>query len=331
MEAKCQIKVSSSTLKIELFVALFFCFFYSCSSQIETSTDSIPKNRPFLYVLGIAQDAGFPQAGQVKAWEQIESGQKQIKFATALALVDPVSKERYLFDATPDFKRQLALLDQISSATQYPFNGIFLTHAHMGHYTGLMHLGREAMNSKEIPVYAMPRMYDFLSENGPWSQLVALKNIHLVPIANRQEITLNERITIVPILVPHRDEFTETVGFVIRTTGQSALFIPDIDKWSKWEEKIVDQIKQVDYAFLDATFYDASELKGRSMEEIPHPLVVESMDLFDTLPLSEKSKIHFIHLNNSNPLLWNDSEEYQHVLERGFKVAYKGQIIPLKP
>lgn len=46
-----------------------------------------------------------------------------------------------------------------------------------GHYTGLMHLGHEAMGASAVPVYAMPRMNDYLKTNGPWSQLVNYRNI----------------------------------------------------------------------------------------------------------------------------------------------------------
>lgn len=331
MEAKPKQKASSSTLKIELLVALFFCAILSCSTASENSPSSIPKNVPFLYVLGVAQDAGYPQAGQQSAWQQVKTGEKEIKFASSLALIDPVSQERWLFDATPDFKQQLALVDDFSTTAQYPFDGIFLTHGHMGHYTGLMHLGREAMNSQEVPVYAMPRMAQFLTQNGPWSQLIALHNIRINTLSSGQKIQLNERLSVTPLLVPHRDEFTETVGFIISSGKQQALFIPDIDKWGKWTESIVDWVKQVDYALLDATFYNERELKGRSMAEIPHPLVEESMQLFKDMPTTEKQKIHFIHINNSNPLLWSDSPEHEEVLKSGFQVGYRGKVLTLRP
>ncbi len=331
MEAKPKQTASSSTLKIELLVALFFCAILSCSTPTQTLPSSLPENNSFLYVLGVAQDAGYPQAGQQSAWQQVKTGEKDIKFASSLALIDPVSQERWLFDATPDFKQQLALVDDISTTTQYPFDGIFLTHGHMGHYTGMMHLGREAMNSQEVPVYAMPRMAQFLTQNGPWSQLIALNNIRINTMSSGQKVQLNERLSVTPLLVPHRDEFTETVGFLISSGKQQALFIPDIDKWGKWTESIVDWVKQVDYALLDATFYNERELKGRLMTEIPHPLVEESMQLFKDMPTTEKQKIHFIHINNSNPLLWRNQPEYKTVIREGYQVAFRGQVLELKP
>jgi pyrroloquinoline quinone biosynthesis protein B len=129
--------------------------------------------------------------------------------------------------------------------------------------------------------------------------------------------------------VPHRDEFSETVGYRISGPNHSALFIPDINKWELWERSISDEIDNVDYALLDATFFDGDELPGRDMSEIPHPFVVESMALFDPLPAAERSKIWFIHMNHSNPLLDSNSNAYRRVIEAGYNVAHEGLQLPL--
>ena len=123
-------------------------------------------------------------------------------------------------------------------------DGIFLTHAHIGHYTGLMYLGKEAMNSSNVPVYAMPRMKTFLEENGPWSQLAKAQNIALQEMQADSSISLTANLTVTPILVPHRDEFSETVGYIISGPAKKALFIPDIDKWEKWDLDIIQMIAQ---------------------------------------------------------------------------------------
>ena len=80
---------------------------------------------------------------------------------------------------------------------------IFITHAHIGHYTGLMYFGREALGSKGIKVNVLPRMYDFINLNGPWSQLVNLENIALNKINFRDTIEIRPNLTVVPIKVSH--------------------------------------------------------------------------------------------------------------------------------
>jgi pyrroloquinoline quinone biosynthesis protein B len=190
----------------------------------------------------------------------------------------------------------------------------------------LMFLGREALGAKSMPVYAMPRMQDYLIKNGPWSQLVQLENIDLKPIRIDSAVVLNKRISVTPIQVPHRDEFTETVGFMIHNNNKKALFIPDIDKWNKWDRSIIDYIKKVDIALLDATFFKNGEI-NRDMNEIPHPFVEESMQLFENLSTKEKQKIHFIHFNHTNPLLIDGSEAQKKILEKGFNIAKQELLI----
>jgi len=206
-------------------------------------------------------------------------------------------------------------------------SGIFLTHAHIGHYTGLIHLGREVMGAKEIPVYAMPRMKQFLETNGPWNQLVALNNISINGISDKEKINLNERLSITPFLVPHRDEYSETVGYKIQGPNQSLVFIPDIDKWQKWDQDIKEVVNNNTYSLLDGTFYDIDELPGRDMSEIPHPFIVESMDIFNDIV--NKSGIYFIHLNHSNPALDSNSNAFDNIKKNGFHIAERGQSFDL--
>ena len=282
---------------------------------------------PFIVVLGIAQDAGYPQIGCDKICCKKYLNKKLAKQkVSCLALFDPATKQQWIFDATPDLTEQLHLANKFQSGS---LSGIFLTHAHMGHYAGLMYLGREALNAKEAPVYAMPRMYDYLKNNGPWSQLASLKNIELKKLKADSVIKLTDKISIVPLLVPHRDEFSETVGYSIKTGNKSVLFIPDIDKWQKWGKDIKQMVQQYHYLFLDGTFYKDGELPGRNMSEVPHPFVQESVELFSDLTLSEKRKIWFIHFNHTNPLIDKSSKEYKEVKSRGFNVAVEGLKILL--
>jgi pyrroloquinoline quinone biosynthesis protein B len=285
------------------------------------------SQKPYILVLGIAQDGGYPQAGCTKeCCQKVYNHTSESESVSSIALIDPFSNEKWIFDATPNFPEQLRFLEEKTSSKQT--FGIFLTHAHIGHYTGLMHLGREVIGATKIKVYAMPKMKDFLEKNGPWSQLISLKNIDIQPLKEDSIIILNERIKIQPIRVPHRDEFSETVGYKIMVGQKNLLFIPDIDKWQKWNKNIVEIIKNVDYALLDGTFYKDGEI-NRPMSEVPHPFVVETMELLKNEPKSQKSKIHFIHLNHTNPILQPKSFQRNEVLRNGFKVAFKGQKILL--
>ncbi|MEM8600105.1 MAG: MBL fold metallo-hydrolase [Bacteroidota bacterium] len=300
------------------------------------------SDAPFVVVLGIGQDAGVPQTGSYghPGWQDATQRHRVV----SLGLVDPATGERWLFEATPDFPDQLYHLDSLAHAVgpdadtplgRSGLSGIFVTHAHIGHYTGLMYLGHEAMGAQELPVYAMPRMASFLTENGPWSQLVRYDNIALQVLADGEPVRLNERLAVTPLVVPHRQEFSEVVGFRIEGPSRSVLFIPDIDSWEDWDEasggaaRIEAELARVDVAYLDATFYANGEIPGRDMSGFPHPFIVHSMDRFAPLPEAERAKVRFIHLNHTNPALRPGSAARDTIAARGFRVAETGEFVGL--
>jgi pyrroloquinoline quinone biosynthesis protein B len=275
--------------------------------------------RPYTMVLGIAQDGGIPQAGCRKSC--CTSGRHER--VASLAIVDPGSHRWWLIDATPDFPSQLAAM--AAEAPACSLAGIFLTHAHIGHYTGLMHLGREAMGTHGMPVWAMPRMRDFLTENGPWAQLVTLANIELRPLAADSTIALGDSLRVTPFRVPHRDEYSETVGFRIDGPRGAVVYLPDIDKWERWDRRIEDVTAGASAAYLDGTFFDAAELPGRDLREIPHPFIVESLSRFASLTAAERTRIRFIHLNHTNRAGIAGTAERKRVEAAGCGVAAAGE------
>jgi len=283
------------------------------------------QDSPYVVVLGIAQDGGSPHAGCEKRCckELWTNGDKEK--VSCVGIVDPRSGKSWMIDATPDFPEQYRILTKEHDSE---LAGIFLTHAHMGHYTGLLHLGREVMGAKDVPVFAMPEMKEFLESNGPWNQLVQLNNIEIQPMKNDKEIKLANGLIIEPFLVPHRDEYSETVGYKIMGLKQSVLFIPDIDKWEKWDQEIFEVIQHIDIALLDGTFYSQDELPNRDMGEIPHPFIVESMETLYNLNSSNRNKVHFIHFNHSNPAIRAGAAANQ-IRSNRFNVAQEGMIFPL--
>ncbi|MBT4308614.1 MAG: pyrroloquinoline quinone biosynthesis protein PqqB [Candidatus Marinimicrobia bacterium] len=293
--------------------------FSGCSKQTVQS--------PYVIVLGIAQDGGAPHAGCQKICCINRWGDPNERImVVSLGIVDPNSNETWLIEATPDFPKQMEIL------TGNDFDnlkGIFLTHAHIGHYTGLIHLGREVMDTKSVPVYSMPKMTKYLKSNGPWSQLVKLENIKIKQMKNNRTVKLNDRLSVTPFIVPHRDEYSETVGYKIDGPNLSLIYIPDIDKWEKWDENILDIVKKNDYALLDGSFFNNAELPHRDMSEIPHPFLIESMTKFESLSTNDKTKIHFIHLNHTNPALIDNSNETIQLKTNGFQVASLKQVFLL--
>lgn len=303
--------------------------FYSCADKQSQENDhkkevqGLHSSATSLIILGTIQDAGSPHiACKKECCRELFINPDKDRQVVSLGLVDNKHGKKYLFEATPDISTQMKSLvrDDIQNTNEL-VDGIFLTHAHMGHYTGLMYLGKEATDAKEIPVFAMPKMKHFLETNGPWSQLASNNNIALTQLENEQPVSLTPSIQVTPFIVPHRDEYSETVGYMIKGPNKTVLFIPDIDKWSKWNKNIIEEIKKVDYAFLDATFYSGTELNNRDISQIPHPFIIESLDTFNELDATERNKIIFIHFNHTNPILDSTSTETMNVLDKGFKIG----------
>lgn len=276
---------------------------------------STPRSAPVrVVVLGIAQDGGVPHAGCTK--KCCTSGRRVL--VSSLAIVDENAKRWWLVDATPDITLQLQRMR--AEAPACTLAGVLLTHAHIGHYTGLMHFGREVMGAHDVFVYAMPRMREYLASNGPWEQLVRLRNIALQPLAEDSTVALSPSVRVTPFRVPHRDEYSETVGFRIVGPTHSVVFVPDIDKWERWSRPLEDLVRANDVLYLDGTFYDGSELPGRDLSEVPHPLIRETMERLAALPAELRDRVRFIHLNHTNPALFTP---------RKAPVAREGESVPL--
>ncbi len=308
---------------------------------------------PRLRILGTVQDGGLPHAG---CWcshcRTARSSPAHSRFVSSLALILPGSSNRpkiFLFDATPDIRGQLDLLhdlrpDSANSMDRRPVDGVFLTHAHIGHYLGLAFFGFEAIHTSNLPVYCTPRMADFLRANGPWSQLVRIGNLQLLKLEPGRPVRVplddedGPSVLITPIQVPHRDEYSDTVGFIIRrehhdqeVSGPTVLFVPDTEPWRTWNPSLLEVIEQhqVTIAILDGTFYSADELPDRDATKIGHPLMSDTMDLLEPLVRDGRLKVYFTHLNHSNPALDPASGAMQEIIKRGFKVAREGVELAL--
>ena len=278
----------------------------------------------FIYILGNTQDAGVPHIGCESEFCQSNYGKEDNFYSTSIAVVDSHINKYILFEASPDITSQL---NKISKDLFQSFTlpeSIYLTHAHIGHYSGLMYFGRESLGAKNINVRSLQRMTDFLKNNGPWSQLVNINNIELQKIDFNSRLSSLSNIIVKPFQVPHRDEYSETAGFIIKGKNKRALFIPDIDKWEKWDENLEEIIYKYDYLLIDATFYDEKEI-NRDIKEIPHPLVIETIAILDHLPIDQKNKVYFIHMNHTNMMLDPDSKLTRLITKKGYKIARVGQ------
>ncbi len=285
----------------------------------------------YVLVLGSVQDAGLPQVGCYT--DRCDDGRAlhlagRGRFVSSLAVVEPEAERFYLVDATPDITRQIDLITEPAfrrrAAERRPFDGIFLTHAHIGHYAGLLVLGNEGLGIRDTPVYCTEAMADFLASNQPWRFLVEQGRIELRPLGLDRWHRLDEHLEVQLWEVPHRDEFADTVGFVFRGPEASVLFLPDINSWALWDKDVAEVVTNVDVALLDGSFWSMDELPGRAVEDIPHPLMTQTMDALQGVVDQGAARVVLTHMNNSNPALDEGGPQQAEVARRGFEIAREG-------
>ncbi len=288
-------------------------------------------------VLGTAQDGGLPQAGcdcARCAAARRDPGRR--RHVASLALQLPASGRTWLIDATPDLGEQLETVRRLrphpaGGPDRQPVDGILLTHAHVGHYLGLAFLGFESVDSHELPVWASARMAAFLRGNGPWSLLVARRNIALREIQPGVPLQLAEGLGVTALTVPHRDELSDTLAFLVRGPRRTLLYVPDTDSWTAWPLPLPELLRRerVDLALLDGTFHSAGELPDRDVRTIGHPLMTATMELLREPVRQGAVRVFFTHLNHSNPALDPDSPERRGLAAAGFAVLEEGQRLEL--
>ncbi len=273
-------------------------------------------------VLGSAQDGGVPHLGcrQTLCVEARENPSKR-RLVASLGLVDPAAGKRFLVDATPDLATQVDRLGGMPDA-------ILLTHAHIGHYLGLAQLGREVASTRDLPVYCTASLAKFLRENRPWSRLAERGNIAIREIEPGRPFALTANLRATAIRVPHRDEDSDTVAYLFEGPRRRLLWLPDIDRWEKWDRRLEDFAGDSGLTmFLDGTFFSADEIPGRAIRDIPHPLVPDTAARL-TAAGRPAARVFLVHLNHTNRLLW-DGEAVRALEAKGIAVAKEGHRSPM--
>jgi pyrroloquinoline quinone biosynthesis protein B len=264
-------------------------------------------------VLGTAQDGGLPHLGcACRHCRHARADPGFKRTASSLGLV--IRDEVWLLDASPDVRHQVARL---------PFTlrvaGAIITHAHMGHLTGLLQFGKEGPHAP-LRVYAPPRLAEFLKATPPYA--------HLFP-----PMTLNEWTPERPAEIPngvvhahpvtHRAEISETYAAMVHGPTRRLLYLSDTDGYDAHALAALDSLRPKDIALVDGTFWSQNELPGRDLTATPHPFVSEAIPLLQP-HVDRGVRVLFTHMNHSNPIIDHSTREHQLVEDAGFEVAEEG-------
>ena len=144
-----------------------------------------------------------------------------------------------------------------------PVDGVLLTHAHIGHYLGLAHLGFESLNTKEHPRLGLAAHGRLPARERPLEPARPAGEHRPARVPPGQPFDLEAGISIKPIQVPHRDEYSDTMAFLVRGPRKTLLYVPDTDTWKAWTKPLTDVLRdeKVDVALLDGTFYSPTSCR----------------------------------------------------------------------
>jgi len=268
-------------------------------------------------IIGSAQDGGVPQIGcRCTRCDYARTNPEHTRYPASLAIVRPSGKV-LVVDVTPSLPRQLDLLRGLPPSRDKVLpDAVLLTHAHVGHYAGLIFFGREVASTKGLPVYCTPRMRHFLESNKPYRYLVERGEIHIKDLKCGETLIYDGALRIIPVEVPHRNEDAETLAFMVKSK-RSLFYAPDFDNYTETIDRC---IRDSDISMLDGSFWSPEELVDRVFDEIPHPTIMESRERLR----GYENRIIFTHMNHTNPVLDRNGLLRAELEKQGFRIAKEG-------
>ena len=302
-----------------------------------------------IIVLGSGAGGGFPQwncncrncaglrAGTLRATTRTQS---------SLAVSDGGS-DWLLVNASPDLRVQLErtpALQPARTVRDTAIAAVLIVDAQIDHATGLMTL-RE--HDRRLPVHCTPSVHDDLTSGYPL--LSVLEHYcgvdwHPIDAIGERPVEVPELggVEILPLPLPseappysprrHQPAPDDTIGlvFVDRASGRRLLYAPGLGEWTP---RLVEEAGRADCLLVDGTLWADEELAQRGAgektgREMGHLAQSGAGGMLDRLaPLSGRKIL--IHVNNTNPILDEDSPERAELAAMGIEVAYDGMEIEL--
>ncbi|HVJ54085.1 MAG TPA: pyrroloquinoline quinone biosynthesis protein PqqB [Aliidongia sp.] len=301
-------------------------------------------------VLGAAAGGGFPQwnsnaAGCRRARSKDPAARPRTQAALAISAD---GHSWYLLNASPDLRQQIedtAFLQPSEGLRSSPIAGAILTGGDVDAVAGLLNL-RER---QPLTVYATSRVHDVLDAN-PIFEVLARD---IVP---RRRVALGERVALelpgggssgleielfsvpgkVPLYLEESDappivEGEDTVGVAVTGNGRTFFFIPGC---AAMTDRLADRLRGAELVFFDGTLFADDEMiraglgrkTGRRMGHMSVSGPEGTIAAFQ--PLGVRRRV-LIHINNSNPILLDDSAERAAVEAAGWEIGFDGMEIKL--
>lgn len=300
-------------------------------------------------VLGSAAGGGFPQwncncpncrrlrAGQIKA-----SARTQSSITISADGVNWV-----LCNASPDIRAQLDAFPAMQpgrAIRDTAILGVVLMDSQIDHTTGLLIL-REG---KALDVYCTEMVHQDLTTGNPLLTILGHYcgvNWHPVPVESGAHFTVRGaealRFTAVPLqskappYSPHRQapHVGDTIGLCVEelSTGKRLFYAPGL---GEVETHVQPHLAECDCLLVDGTFWRDDELvvagiANKRAQDMGHLCLSGEHGMLSVLKALPRPRKILIHINNTNPILDEESPERAAVVAAGIEVAYDGMDITL--
>ncbi len=295
-------------------------------------------------VLGSAAGGGFPQWNcGCPGCRAVRDGSRPCRSRTQSSLAISVDDEQwFLINASPDVRAQLeaapALLPTAGRAT--PLQAVLLTDAELDHALGLLLL-REA---ESLELHATAAVHETLrTDNSLLTTLHAYCPVKWREVVPGEDVALGNGLSYRAFDVPttKRSRFGPERGpgrvvgyrFTDERSGHCAVCLPGVQEIT---DEVREQLRDCTSLFIDGTCFSDDEMPrlglasktAREMGHLPMSGPGGSLEQLAELPIERKI---YVHLNNTNPVLLDDSPERREVERLGFEVASDGTEVQIRP
>ena len=272
-------------------------------------------------VLGSAAGGGSPQWNcNCPVCTAVRSGAGRPRTQSSLA-VGLDRRDWFLFNASPDVRTQVEVFDG------RPPQAVLLTDAELDHTLGLLLL-REA---RELRLYATPAVHKTLRDgSGLLPLLERYCDVEWRPVEPGIPFGLTEGLTCRAFDVPTTKEdrfgagvdYGRVVGYRLtdERTGGTLVYLPGAQTLPLAE------LEDCDCLLVDGSFFRDDELGSRTSLSMGHLPIESSLPQLRALGAP---RTIFVHLNNTNPILLDDTPERRVVEDSGLEVAMDGLEVEL--
>lgn len=302
-----------------------------------------------VHILGSGAGGGFPQWNcNCKNCHGVRTGELNATSRTQSSITLSSNDEDWvLFNASPDIRAQLESFPPMQPGREVRDTGIsaiILCDAQIDHTTGLMML-RE--HTKPWEIYCSDAVHEDLTSGYPlfnvlshfrgvnWHEVKTDQSTFTIDKADGLVFTGVPLKSEAPPYSPHRHNTVpgDNMGFKIEdtNTGKNLFYAPGL---GEFEPHVLEYMEQADCVLVDGTVWTNDEMSNEGISnklasEMGHLDQSSEHGIMNTLKSLSRPRKILIHINNTNPILDEDSTQHSELINAGIEIAYDGMDIIL--